>query len=51
MTGNSPVTAGWRELNDTPFYALPLNMPLQNKQNTAAMRGTETPQRSTTVHP
>jgi hypothetical protein len=27
MTGNNPVSAGWRELDQTPFYALPLNLP------------------------
>jgi hypothetical protein len=27
MTGTNPVSAGWRELGDTPFYALPLNLP------------------------
>jgi hypothetical protein len=27
MTGTSPVSAGWRELDGTPFYALPLNLP------------------------
>jgi hypothetical protein len=27
MTGNTPVSAGWRELDQTPFYALPLNPP------------------------
>jgi hypothetical protein len=27
MTGTTPVSAGWRELDGTPFYALPLNLP------------------------
>ncbi len=27
MTGTNPISAGWRELGDTPFYALPLNLP------------------------
>jgi hypothetical protein len=27
MTGTNPVSAGWRQLGDTPFYALPLNLP------------------------
>jgi 4-amino-4-deoxy-L-arabinose transferase-like glycosyltransferase len=27
MTGATPVSAGWRELDKTPFYALPLNLP------------------------
>ena len=27
MTGNDAVSAGWRELGPTPFYALPLNLP------------------------
>jgi hypothetical protein len=27
MTGANPVSAGWHELGDTHFYALPLNLP------------------------
>ena len=27
MTGTNPVSAGWRELDSSPFYALPLNLP------------------------
>jgi hypothetical protein len=27
MNTTSPVSAGWRELGGTPFYALPLNLP------------------------
>jgi len=27
MTGTSPVSAGWHELDQTPLYALPLNLP------------------------
>jgi len=27
MTGANPVASGWRELDSTPFYALPLNLP------------------------
>jgi hypothetical protein len=27
MTGTTPTSAGWRQLGDTPFYALPLNLP------------------------
>jgi hypothetical protein len=27
MTGTNPVSAGWRELGGTHFYALPLNIP------------------------
>jgi hypothetical protein len=27
MDGTNPVSAGWRELDDTHFYALPLNLP------------------------
>ena len=27
MDGANPVSAGWRELDDTHFYALPLNLP------------------------
>ena len=41
-TANPPVTAGWRELNDTPFYALPLNLPSRTRTETTAIRGTET---------
>ena len=29
MTGATPVSAGWRELDGTPFYALPLNLPTE----------------------
>jgi hypothetical protein len=31
MTGQTPVSTGWRELGDTPFYAYPLNLPDQSK--------------------
>jgi hypothetical protein len=27
MTGNNPISAGWRELDQTHFYVLPLNLP------------------------
>jgi hypothetical protein len=27
MTGTNSITDGWRELDSTPFYALPLNLP------------------------
>ena len=27
MTGTTPVSAHWRELGESPFYALPLNLP------------------------
>ena len=27
MTGNNPISAGWRELGQTHFYVLPLNLP------------------------
>ena len=30
MTNSNPVTAGWRELDQTPFYALPLNLPAES---------------------
>jgi hypothetical protein len=30
MTGTSPVSAGWRQLGQTPLYALPLNLPSVN---------------------
>ena len=38
MTGASPETAGWRELDGTPFYALPLNPGDRATQNTATAR-------------
>jgi hypothetical protein len=34
MTGTNPVSAGWRELGQTHFYALPLNLPTGTTQNT-----------------
>ncbi len=34
MTGTNPVAAGWRELGDTPFYALPLNLPPESTAST-----------------
>jgi hypothetical protein len=34
MTGTNPVAAGWRELGDTPFYALPLNLPPESTTST-----------------
>jgi hypothetical protein len=27
MTGMNPISAGWHELDSSPFYALPLNLP------------------------
>ena len=27
MTGTNPISAGWHELDSSPFYALPLNVP------------------------
>ena len=27
MTGTNPISAGWHELDSSPFYALPLNLP------------------------
>jgi hypothetical protein len=33
MTGANPVSAGWRELGQTHFYALPLNLPANATQN------------------
>ena len=33
MTGTNPVSAGWRELGQTHFYALPLNLPTNANQN------------------
>ncbi|MBB5340516.1 hypothetical protein [Tunturiibacter gelidoferens] len=30
MTGTNPISAGWRELDGSPFYALPLNLPATN---------------------
>ena len=29
MTDTSPVSAGWHELDHTPYYALPLNLPAE----------------------
>jgi hypothetical protein len=29
MTTSNPIAAGWRELDNTPFYALPLNLPAE----------------------
>jgi hypothetical protein len=40
MTGNNPVSAGWRELGQTHFYALPLNLP--NETTEAAPATTQT---------
>jgi hypothetical protein len=34
MTSTNPVAAGWRELDNTQFYALPLNLPTDATQNT-----------------
>ena len=36
MTGATPLTAGWRELGETPFYALPLNLPPDASANQPA---------------
>jgi hypothetical protein len=33
MTGTNPVSAGWHELGQTHFYALPLNLPTNPNQN------------------
>jgi hypothetical protein len=33
MTGTNPVSAGWRELGQTHFYALPLNLPNEAGKN------------------
>jgi Dolichyl-phosphate-mannose-protein mannosyltransferase len=33
MTGTNPVSAGWHELGQTHFYALPLNLPTNANQN------------------
>jgi hypothetical protein len=30
MSGTNPVSAGWRRLGGTPYYALPLNLPDQS---------------------
>jgi hypothetical protein len=30
MTTSNPIAAGWRELNKTSFYALPLNLPAEH---------------------
>jgi hypothetical protein len=34
MTGTKPVSAGWHELDDTHFYALPLNLPTKTASAT-----------------
>jgi hypothetical protein len=34
MTATTPVSAGWQELGNTPFYALPLNLPAEATENT-----------------
>src|SRR5207253_10064390 len=33
MSGTKPASAGWRELGQTHFYALPLNLPNETTQN------------------
>jgi hypothetical protein len=33
MTGTNPVSAGWRELGQTHFYALPLNLPNEARKS------------------
>src|SRR5216683_3039251 len=33
MTGTNPVSAGWHELGQTHFYALPLNLPTEATHN------------------
>ena len=33
MTGTNPVSAGWKALGQTHFYALPLNLPTDATQN------------------
>ena len=34
MTGTTPLTAGWQQLDGTPYYALPLNLGPQATDNT-----------------
>jgi hypothetical protein len=35
MTGSNPVSAGWHELDETPFYIYPLNLPPDTKLETS----------------
>ncbi|WP_263366702.1 hypothetical protein [Edaphobacter bradus] len=39
MTGATPLTAGWRELGNTPYYALPLNLDTQAAEQPTAVAG------------
>jgi hypothetical protein len=34
MTGTTPASAGWHQLDGTPFYVLPLNLPAEATRNT-----------------
>jgi hypothetical protein len=38
MTGTNPVSAGWQELGQTHFYALPLNLPKEASATTQNSR-------------
>lgn len=38
MTGTTPETAGWRQLDGTPFYALPLNLSNQTQATSEAQQ-------------
>jgi hypothetical protein len=35
MTTSNPIAAGWRELDKTSFYALPLNLPTEPASTSA----------------
>ncbi|WP_260735438.1 hypothetical protein [Tunturiibacter lichenicola] len=49
MTGRTPVSAGWHELDETPFYALPLNLPADTQP--AAAENTHAVPSSDIVNP
>jgi hypothetical protein len=49
MTGRTPVSAGWHELDETPFYALPLNLPADTQP--AAAENTHAAPLSDIVNP
>lgn len=36
IDGTNPISAGWRELDDTHFYALPLNLPIEATRTSSA---------------
>ena len=42
MTGANPVSAGWHELDETPFYIYPLNLPPDTKLETSEKTHSDT---------